>query len=702
VSFLTPLYLAGLAAVALPFVLHLLRRTPRQRVPFSSLMFLAAVPPRTTRRSRLENIPLLLLRAAALMLLALSFARPYWREASSTTVPAAAGRRIVLLVDTSASMRRGDLWRQALARAETIGKAAAVGDRVAVFTFDNAARPLITFTEWVELPPAARPKLMAQRLAEVQPGWAATHLDTALLAAATYPDEDGAESATAAGRRLVLISDLQAGSHLERLSSGAWPEGIDVALERLDLPPGTNAGLQLIQAAADGVAGDEQVRPRVRVSNAADSARADFRIHWADDSAVNAIVQVHVPAGESRVIPGPSFPADRSVGRLVLEGDEHPFDNELHCIPSVPEEVTIAYLGGDAADDPREPRYYLERAFPGTTLRSVQIVTPSTRDGWTEASLRGMRLCVIQGAAATESEEPLRQFLAGGGTGLYVLAEDSDAQQVARLVGREDLPTREASGEEYALLQDVDFSHPLLAPFAAAQFGDFTKIHFWKHRRIELDQIAEARIIARFDDRSPALAELPVGRGRLLLLTSGWGPGESQWALSSKFAPLLNAILDQSQGAAQRPPYYAVGEPVSLPASIWAGNDSAKLRLPDQTDRALTAAEPVFQSTAVPGVYTIRSPIQPWSFAVNLAPEESKTNPLSPEDLERFGVRLAQLPVNTTLQAAAERQLKVRELERRQQLWRWLIVAVLGCLILETWLAGRHTGRRDNRERGAI
>ena len=35
------------------------------------------------------------------------------------------------------------------------------------------------------------------------------------------------------------------------------------------------------------------------------------------------------------------------------------------------------------------------------------------------------------------------------------------------------------------------------------------------------------------------------------------------------------------------------------------------------------------------------------------------------------------------------RQMRDVELEKKQKLWRWLIVAALGILVLETWLAGR-------------
>src|SRR3954471_16370519 len=117
-TFLAPLFLLGALAVAGPIIAHLIRRSTKERTPFSSLMFLQPTPPRVTRRSRIENWGLLLMRCAVILLLALSFARPLWPRSVAPPAPLAAAKREVLLIDVSASMRRGNLWPQALARAE--------------------------------------------------------------------------------------------------------------------------------------------------------------------------------------------------------------------------------------------------------------------------------------------------------------------------------------------------------------------------------------------------------------------------------------------------------------------------------------------------------------------------------------------------------------------------------------------------------
>ena len=76
-SFLSPLFLAGAAAAAVPIVLHLLKREPEARVKFAAVKLIKQAPVEHTDRRRLRELLLLALRVAALLLLALAFARPF-------------------------------------------------------------------------------------------------------------------------------------------------------------------------------------------------------------------------------------------------------------------------------------------------------------------------------------------------------------------------------------------------------------------------------------------------------------------------------------------------------------------------------------------------------------------------------------------------------------------------------------------------
>jgi hypothetical protein len=137
--FLSPLFLLGALAVAIPIVLHLFRRRNDPIVPFSALRFLHAVPIEQARRRRLQDLLLLALRAAALLLLAAGFARPYFETPVN---PSEAGVTIVA-VDVSASMGDATRFARALALAGDAVLSAPAGHQVGVLRFAGVAELLV-------------------------------------------------------------------------------------------------------------------------------------------------------------------------------------------------------------------------------------------------------------------------------------------------------------------------------------------------------------------------------------------------------------------------------------------------------------------------------------------------------------------------------------------------------------------------------
>src|SRR5437870_10873685 len=81
-AFLNPIFLLGAIAAGLPLLVHLVRRTRAPRIQFPSLMFLRKIEQKTIRRRKLRNLLLLLLRCAALLLLAFAFSRPFFTGSS--------------------------------------------------------------------------------------------------------------------------------------------------------------------------------------------------------------------------------------------------------------------------------------------------------------------------------------------------------------------------------------------------------------------------------------------------------------------------------------------------------------------------------------------------------------------------------------------------------------------------------------------
>ncbi|MBL9202774.1 MAG: BatA domain-containing protein, partial [Opitutaceae bacterium] len=248
-NFLAPLFLLGGLALAAPIIFHLVRRTTKERTAFSSLMFLQPSPPRLSRRHRLEDILLLILRCAALALLAFGFARPFLKQPPVDDPTAAQPRRTVVLIDTSASMRRDGVWAAARAKAEEVLRRAAPVDQVAIFSFDHRATAVLSFEDWNRAAPGDRVPQAVGRLAALTPSWAGTHLGNALVGAAEALAENEDGKAAPGPRGIILISDLQAGSRLDALQAYEWPKGVELTLEPIKARNPTNAGVQFV---ADG------------------------------------------------------------------------------------------------------------------------------------------------------------------------------------------------------------------------------------------------------------------------------------------------------------------------------------------------------------------------------------------------------------------------------------------------------------------
>ena len=296
------------------------------------------------------------------------------------------------------------------------------------------------------------------------------------------------------------------------------------------------------------------------------------------------------------------------------------------------------------------------------------------------------------------------------------------ATTLAGLAGIQTIESEEADVDKYAMLSQIEFEHPLLAVFSEPHFGNFTPIHFWKYRRLNIADLPGALVLAWFDSggpsrtrSDPAWFELHVGKGTLLVLTSGWHPSDSQLALSSKFVPLLYSILEYGGVLAGQQSQYVIADPVPIrpsinPPYVWrvkSGATNLKVRKPDDSIISLDADQRSFTQTDLPGIYAIEGSTESGAagrarvlFAVNLPVKESQTAAMQLEDLEKLGVSLENLKTEDRGQKTGQPRHSDGGVNRlalpdpgRVFLWRWVFVALLAVSIIEIWLAGWMTGR---------
>lgn len=716
---LTPVFaVAGAAAAAIPILLHMLRRTPSQKMMFSVVRFLRPSLPQMTRRSTIEHWPLMLLRILAIALIGLAFARPFQRLAIPGSAVEGSVNRVALLIDSSASMRRDGIREEVEEEVRRVVGELKPSDILSIHLFSRTSRNLISAEEWNKSSPGERKTLVDQAVQAFEPDWMETRTAAALLNASDdVSRESVAEFGRIGERRIVVVTDFQRGSQLDELRSAVWPDSVSVDLRIVRPTTVGNAG---ISSATD----DAQGRPRIRLTSSADAQRSDFVLQPFDmtGTATGNPIKVNVAPGQRRllVVPAGGDSAESLIAGVELLEDDHPFDNVIDLPLLETPAVRIAHAGPSDFNNPELQRYYLQRVLDGNDVEPVDVVDVQQGDV-TLPIETGIRLVIATDVVPEGLIPSIRGCLDRGG---MLLASLTSVEALNALSGLfpEPLTAEEAIVSDYAMLGKVDFSSPVFSSFADARFSDFSSIRFWHYRRVTLPQNSETwRVVAAFDNGDPAIIESAVaGGGRLLLYLSGWHPDDSQWALSTRFPPMIAGIVRQSNPRRAGQSVFQVGETV-FPAEI-VGSDDWTIRLPDGSEqtaekvRELQAAElqatgsqPAAAAAAgnaesiadgfllrEPGRYLLTGRTDAGekseSLIVGLSSAETRTDPLPVGQLQALGlpavVRESEFPESEEENVHRASQLNSAELESRQKLWRWLLLAGLGCLMLEAVIAG--------------
>jgi len=377
--------------------------------------------------------------------------------------------------------------------------------------------------------------------------------------------------------------------------------------------------------------------------------------------------------------------------RVSLRGDDEDFDNNVYAIPPAQQKLSVLWLGADAPDDTKQPLFFLRRALIDTPKLAVKVVAHAPSAPLLPADVADATVIFVADQIPTAQAEALRAQAMAGKTIVFAPKSAAAAPTLAALLGTEGVTLEEAHVANYAMFAEIDFRHPLFAPFADPRFSDFTKIHIWKYRKLAGTPIPGAQTVVKFDSGDPALVDVPLGQGRMVVLAAGWQPDDSQIAVSSKFVPLLYSLLELAGGGGDSPTQWFVGDTVPVPTS----RTPATVRPPNGKPVTLAAGATSFADTNEPGLYELTVDGRTQRFAVNLDANESRTAPLGTDELEHIGVPVTTARVEAQLTKDEAKLLAGAEAENRQKLWRWFVVATLCVLLLETALAGR-TARRLN------
>jgi Aerotolerance regulator N-terminal/von Willebrand factor type A domain len=709
-SFLAPMFLIGAAGIAIPIVLHLIRRQTKAQQDFSSLMFLEPSPPRMMQRSRIDQWFLLLLRGLALLLLVGAFARPYWNSSSLNETSAPELRRAILL-DTSASMKRDGVWDKAIESIRTVASTLQSNESLALYTFDQHINVLVSHEDSNASPPSERVQKVLAALSACQPSSRGTDLGLALATVGdqlTRTDEkDDANSDSPS--EIVLVSDFQAGCLIDRLENYQWPTQCRLRILRVEPKNASNVCASILNSKDEHEASSAQPQASVlptpaptttstkeaekthrdklavRLNNYGDDV-ANVTLNWLDPNGrpieAGTEVAAEVPANGSTVVRIEKL--DVEAVRLRLEGDASIFDNDRFVAKPPKRSFDVVCIDREQREPTESLGYFLKQLPLGDESRDVHFVwrEPGSTADWPVKELTPL---IVASHDLVESDAiQWKAFIEQGGHGLWVFDHSlEDGKQLAAVQSQwqaltSDPPPeiREAKAGHDAMFESIDFTHPLFRSLSDSKFNDFTKIRFWKHRNVELND--SWTTIAKYDDSFPAIAFRQIGNGTLWWMSSGWQPQESQFALSSKFVPILSAIFSMAAPVERVLDSVMTGDKIECEeGERWANETGLELELEVGQDRKQ------FLPVEEPGFLRVQRDDQRRFVAVNLPLSESNTQAMEVERLERLGV-ITSDSSSTRLASEKKEQLHSQELEGQQRAWRWLIIGMLGAIVVET------------------
>jgi hypothetical protein len=666
-AFLVPAFLAGLAALLVPIVIHLRHREWEQPRRFPSLMFLRRIPIRTARRRRITDWLLLLLRAGVFALLVAAFARPFFHR-RETTAAAAPARAVVLLLDRSMSMSHREVWPAALDSARRIVGSLRPEDRAALILFDEESEVVQPLT-------TDRAGVLAA-LTAATPTARGTRYAAALRAARQV-------LATAQGTagEILVVTDLQR-SGLVGLVGLELPA--DASVRAVLVRPASRANTALVSADVQRVpTGDKSqllVAARVLSRELGAPRRAELSLTVNGRAAGTRTVTLPSDGAITAAFDPVPLAAGRGRAELTLAADALGADDHFRFV--VPAEQALRVLLVTAPGARADETLFLERALgigrePKLALERRSSLDPGVLPG------AAVVLLLDTPVPSGTTGAALEQWVRAGG-GLLVAA---GARLAARSAAGTLLPgtlkgSIERMSERGGSFGEVSLDHPIFAPFREGGGAALGAARFLRYPRVE--PAADAEVLARFDDGAPALLARAHGAGRLLLLAVPLDGLTGDFPLQPAYLPFLRRLAVYAAGHQVAPLWRTTGETGIVPS----GSHDPVVATPGGTLlRPASDSGPCTMVLTEAGFYEMyegRVAGEPLELlAANPPAAESDLTPADPREL-LLGVRRSDSAATTSLAPPAP-----AEREGRQRLWRVLLGLAAVLLLAETIVANR-------------
>lgn len=725
-TFLNPLVLLGLAAAAIPILIHLLNIRKLKLVEFSSLRFLKELQKTRLRRLKLRQWLILLLRTLLIIFLVLAFARPALKGVFADPGGGHAASTVVILLDNSPSMGtrndHGVLFDQAKEAAAQLLNTASGTDEAYLFLlsdfYDPSAVPL-------PVSPAAALKALSGMTVTQRSVPYASFVARGIRALAASHN---------ANKELCLITDGQgtAFSLADTSALGVLPPAADVGVFLTEISPSQrdNGEVSSLTVESRLLSPQKPTVFRGTITNFGDRQISNTLASLYLDGTRVAQQSVTVAPHATASVALSAVPKRRGIMGVSLHIDDDilDLDNNYHLVLRIPERIAITCIGSAPADT-RYPALALSAAVDSTQA-GVFAVQQTTLDRMQFADLGGRDVIVLSNIHALTPADASRiaDAVKSGRSLVIFPGNATDYEQLNKgLLSTLGIPAmvpadlRQLAPDRtgFVTFSDVDYRHPIFEGMFVQEPGKRGSSPAVESPRIRtaagLRPGGSGVPIIGMSDGRPFLCEYTAGKGRVLVFAVESGTTWSDFPFKGVFAPLMHRSMLYL--VSQHDPVEAatVGDRLRFSVRMTAEESGRGylVKTPSGSEERVRAEQhaasgiTVFQTapSQEAGVYALRSaegssgrtaPMQ--ALAVNPAAPESDLARARDETLEAFWKRMG---ISTDrirhIDAPGDIPRVVQESRFGVELWRYLVALALACALIEMALsrAGTFTAGKE-------
>jgi hypothetical protein len=663
-TFLSPLFLIGISAFALPLIIHLVFKKKAKIVPFPSIVFLREIDREVVRKKRIEEILVMILRMLVLILFALFLSKPVLKA----NIFGAGSKAVVIILDDSFSMnavnghRRFDLAKE---KARLLISSLGRGDRAALFLTSRSpgegfrkgilSGDRLAMTRWIEALPC---------------GYGLTDLDMSFLQAQTL-----LRSSRTKNRGIFLITDLQKRdwdtiAHREKtkdiplilidVSSESNPLNVAITNVEILSTPEKRLGRTFTFRIETKDFSTRAFEGRLGMHDTRGSVIAETPLNVPAQSTVEKELRFH-PAGEGW-----------HSGYFAVEKDDLETDNRRYYALEVSEGIPVGIFNQVRITPPDFDEVFFLTKLIDPTGQNYPFA-PEEFFVISGETLGKYRVAVFPSLLKLRAGEmaALQNYVSSGGRVIFFLKEGFSVETLRSLFGQ--ITTSEGFedglfkiGEEGLGLQNL-----------------FLDVDFYRRVVISTSGIAGGTAISLFQDGNPFLIEKRVGSGRLMLFTCGFHIDYTNLPFRHASLPLMYNLLYRLAGKREGLKY-TVGESLVVRPDWVSVTTAAGETVPLDPKSA-------FFKLSAPGIYEVRGegasahPVIE-QVPVNVNPEEGDLTAITSDgDIERS------LPFTQWERVRSDEDLraKLQDIISGTPLWSYFLFAAVAAFLAELYLANK-------------